>query len=412
MSFPRVEWIPLEEWASAEQRRRVVDCWSHPQLLAVTQALQELGIACLLVGGVVRDLLLERDNKDLDLVVECSAETLYSRKSRLARSTGASPVALDRERGILRLCFRGGVELDLVSLQAETLYDDLLRRDLTINAMALSAEGGLMDPFQGRHDLERRVLRVVRCGNFLDDPLRTVRGLRFAAQLLFGMEDETWNQLLKAVPGLERVAGERIRVELRKFFEHARFQQIDMLLKSGLRETLFPGFAGFDRYLRQAPPGWLPGLAAWLAEGLAQEAGREQTMLRLKLSRKEKRWLDGWARGVELLRNDLEWSTGEIYDLSMLAGPAFTELAGMIQEPDFPIAASAETREAILRESQQKGRLRFQPVPWNGTQIAESLGRSSGPWMKQAVETLDKAWALREIESLEEGMQLLKRAEN
>ena len=155
------DWIPLSDWGSAEQRRTVQAIWSEPRLKQISSALQESGIAVYLVGGVVRDLVLERSCKDIDLVVGCSPERLFQVAREQKRHLPGSHVPLDKERGTLRLCFSDLEEFDLVALQGRTLREDLLCRDLRINALALDREGRLFDPTGGLEDLKAGIPSLV-----------------------------------------------------------------------------------------------------------------------------------------------------------------------------------------------------------------------------------------------------------
>ena len=120
MERSELSWCLKDDWATTEQAAKVEDIWSQQHLKAVVASLQSLSIRCYLVGGVVRDLLLNRECNDIDMVVECSAEAILEHGAVLAKSTDSTQVALDAERGTVRLCFRDGEEIDLVSLQGSS----------------------------------------------------------------------------------------------------------------------------------------------------------------------------------------------------------------------------------------------------------------------------------------------------
>ncbi|MCS6862497.1 MAG: hypothetical protein NZT92_19520 [Abditibacteriales bacterium] len=182
-----------------------------------------------LVGGCVRDLLLGRAVKDFDIALEGKA---FAWAREIADAVGGSFVPLDEERDIARVAFKGdpSVQVDVVPLGG-TIEDNLAQRDLTINAMALPLSQRwdvsaladwqvgalthlLVDPFNGLSDLRARLIRVVRPQALVDDPLRLLRVIRFAAQLAFGVEEQTWQGVCEHAPLLGRVASERIREEL------------------------------------------------------------------------------------------------------------------------------------------------------------------------------------------------------
>jgi len=174
-----------------------------------------------LVGGAVRDLLLGRERTDLDIAVEGDAEALGRRLGGEIRT---------HERFATATVHADGLELDLATARSEsypspgalpevrpaTLTEDLVRRDFTLNAMAVPLAGGLglIDPHGGLADLEHGVLRVLHDRSFVDDPTRALRAARYAARYGFELEPETERLLREA--DLATVSSDRVDAELRK----------------------------------------------------------------------------------------------------------------------------------------------------------------------------------------------------
>ena len=193
----------------------------------------ELGCECYVVGGYVRDLFLERPSNDIDGVVVGSgirvAEALRDRLGRRAH------FSVFRNFGTAQVKYKG-LEVEFVGARKEsyshdsrkphvedgTLEDDQNRRDFTINALAVSLNkatfGELVDPFDGVYDLEDGIIRTPLDPDvtFSDDPLRMMRCVRFATQLNFYIEDETFDALTRNADRIKIVSGERIVVELNK----------------------------------------------------------------------------------------------------------------------------------------------------------------------------------------------------
>jgi tRNA nucleotidyltransferase (CCA-adding enzyme) len=169
-----------------------------------------------LVGGAVRDALLDRlgDAPDLDVVVEGDAVALCR---QLGRRHGGSSVVLDADRSMARLVI-GGWSIDLARRDGDSLEADLHRRDYTINAMALPLADRrlLVDPLNGYRHLQAKELVAVAEANLLDDPLRLLRGLRLAGQLNFALEPSTARWISEHHAALAPVAGERVLAELEK----------------------------------------------------------------------------------------------------------------------------------------------------------------------------------------------------
>lgn len=166
-----------------------------------------------LVGGSVRDALLQRYRHPLDLDFVLPRGAIATAKE-FANLYHGGFVVLDQERGIARVVFDQGT-LDLANQQGAGLETDLQRRDFTINAIAYNLKSEqLVDPLGGLADLEQGVLRMVAVNNLEDDPLRLLRAYRQAAQLNFVIEAETKTAIADRVSLLKNMAAERVQAEL------------------------------------------------------------------------------------------------------------------------------------------------------------------------------------------------------
>lgn len=239
-----------------------------------------------LVGGIVRDLLLDRPHHDWDFVVDGDGCTVAR---AMASQLGGAYVPLDPERGTGRVVtyqLTGSrIILDFNTLRGATLEEDLRLRDFTINAMALSLMGELTDPWGGRADLEARQVRVVGPHSFPDDPLRMLRAVRMAVELQFSVEKDTAEQMVKLAAQIRRPAAERVREELLRIFRaRPLLRGLEMLHESTLLPHLLPELVALET-VYQTSPHYLPSawkhtcaaLAIWDAlltwlEGRADEA--------------------------------------------------------------------------------------------------------------------------------------------
>ncbi|MFC1982958.1 CCA tRNA nucleotidyltransferase [Chloroflexota bacterium] len=194
---------------------------------AAGQAAQSRGERLYLVGGVVRDLLLGRTNLDLDLVVDGNAINLANQLSR----TYQGKIMTHPRFGTAKLQWDGW-SVDIATARSETyarpgalpivklgsIKDDLARRDFTINAMAVllgpDGYGELLDPFGGRDDLGRKLVRILHQKSFIDDATRIWRGLRYEQRLSFQLEQNTLRLIERDVAMLGTISGDRIRHEL------------------------------------------------------------------------------------------------------------------------------------------------------------------------------------------------------
>jgi len=190
-------------------------------LLRAVQSAAGRSRSPVLVGGAVRDAKLPRARRpapaDLDVAVESGALDIAR---RVAARLGGAFVPLDPDRGAARVLTRG-MCLDVTDWRAPTLEADLAARDFTVNALAVSVRelssrgrAGIVDPTGGLADLRARRLRVHDPRVLTEDPLRTLRGVRFEAALGFRLTAKTAQAIRAAAPGLAGVAAERVRDEL------------------------------------------------------------------------------------------------------------------------------------------------------------------------------------------------------
>jgi poly(A) polymerase len=174
-----------------------------------------------LVGGSVRDRLLERSTADLDVVIDGDPAAAARALARAAGRGAAASFALSEGFGAWRVVARDGSwQIDVERMRGETLREDLELRDFTVNAIAQPLAGGApIDPLGGRGDLDERRLRMVSPRTFLDDPLRVLRLVRLAVELGLTVDPPTLLAARAAAVSLPNVAGERVFMELRQIID-------------------------------------------------------------------------------------------------------------------------------------------------------------------------------------------------
>lgn len=229
-----------------------------PVFKTVSQCANELDIHCYVVGGWVRDLLLNRPCKDLDFVSLGKgidlAQTVASKlgpgiKVHIFKNFGTAQINFsdfDLEFvGARKESYRHNSRKPLV--ENGSLADDQNRRDFTINALAISLNsenyGELIDPFNGLNDLENKIIRTPLDPNitYSDDPLRMMRAIRFASQLGFTIEENSFNAISKNKQRIKIVSKERITDELNKIILSDKPSVgFKLLFDTGLLEIIFP----------------------------------------------------------------------------------------------------------------------------------------------------------------------------
>ena len=229
----------------------------HPIFKVLSTIADEKGIEAFVIGGYVRDLLLCRPSKDIDIVVHGSGIELAK---EAAHQLGGLHVSVFKNFGTAMFRYKG-VEIEFVGARKESyransrkpiveegsIDDDQKRRDFTINALAISLNGDnygtLIDPFGGLEHLEQRIIKTpLEPGiTFSDDPLRMMRAIRFASQLNFQIEKETFQAICDYSHRLPIVSMERIMDEFNKIMLSPEPSRgIMMLEETGLLKIFFP----------------------------------------------------------------------------------------------------------------------------------------------------------------------------
>jgi tRNA nucleotidyltransferase (CCA-adding enzyme) len=228
-------------------------------VLEIADRLEEAGYETWCVGGAVRDALLGRPHLDWDLATAATPEEIrrvFGRHRTVPVGVEFGTVGvLDRSGRLHEVTtFRRDVRTDgrhAVVEYGASLDDDLARRDFTINAIAYHPRRGtLRDPFGGRADLERRVVRAVGDPHerMREDRLRALRAIRFAGRLGFAIEPATWEAIVASAGQLQRLSAERVRQELEKTMDQLPRPSAALALwvRSGAIAALVPALAAVD----------------------------------------------------------------------------------------------------------------------------------------------------------------------
>lgn len=339
--------------------------------------------AAWVVGGAVRDELLGRPVRDLD--VACSDPEPAAR--RAARSSGGTPFPLSERHGAWRVVLDDGRSLDFTPL-AGTLADDLALRDFTVNAVASPVAGGPpIDPHHGLDDLRAGVLRLVSPGALDADPLRLLRAVRFEDELGLAMDAETEQAVRVRVALAPRPAGERILHELRRLTA-AGWRRLDGL---GLLRALGGSPGGLERLAAASSAGTAAAGDAPPAD-LLLVAGLGEALLRLPISNEQRRYarallraevpFDAGPRATHRFRRSTEpWSL----DALALLGHG----AGSLLAVAVAAARAADPGEPLLR--------------------GDDLGLPPGPEIGRLLALIDEERAAGTVTTREEALAFARR---
>jgi tRNA nucleotidyltransferase/poly(A) polymerase len=234
---------------------------THPIIPIITEVAQERKVAVYVIGGYVRDLLLNRKSKDIDfLIIGNGIEFAEAVALKIGNKTA---VNVFKNFGTAMLNYKGW-EIEFVGARKESyrndsrkpivedgnLQDDQNRRDFTINTLAISLEkinyGKLIDPFDGMTDIEQKLIRTPLEPNvtYSDDPLRMMRAIRFAAQLNFKIDAASLQAITENKDRIQIVSKERITDEINKIMLSAKPSiGFEHLFNTGLLQIIFPQMA-------------------------------------------------------------------------------------------------------------------------------------------------------------------------
>ncbi|MDN3725009.1 HD domain-containing protein [Aequorivita sp. SDUM287046] len=240
-------------------KQTYISALKNPVFRTISKASSNLKLECYVIGGYVRDFILDRgEAKDIDIVAVGSGIDLAEEVSRLL--PGKPKVSIFKTYGTAMLK-SGGIELEFVGARKEsyseesrnpavengTLEDDQNRRDFTINALALSLNeenfGTMLDPFNGIEDLQKKIIRTPLDPNitFSDDPLRMLRAIRFATQLNFNIEKKSLEAIERNAQRIKIITNERVVDELNKILlSEVPSMGFSLLHKTGLLPFILP----------------------------------------------------------------------------------------------------------------------------------------------------------------------------
>jgi len=392
----------------------------------ISQQAAQRGERVYVVGGMVRDMLLGQRplgpglRFDLDLVVEGHAVNLAQ---QVAETTEARLV-IHRRFGTAKLRHESFV-LDIATARTEhyarpgalpavvpgNIKDDLARRDFSINAMAISLDledyGDLIDPHQGKNDLQHRLIRVLHPKSFRDDATRILRAARYEQRLGFRLEARTAQLLERDIPMLDTISGDRIRHELQLTLQEEQPElTIKRLADLEVLPRISPSLKGdgwlaakFNLARRLTKASQLPSLYFCLLVYSLSERALQQSLTRLNIP----------TRLARALRDTLRLKAA----LSPLDRPSLkpSEIYSQLHQYDIlAIQANAIASDSpMVRRNLELflNRLRRVKTALDGEELKE-LGIPAGPEMGKVLQLLHKAKLDGEVRTRAEEIRLVR----
>ncbi|QFT89374.1 CCA-adding enzyme [Bacillus sp. THAF10] len=374
------------------------------QGITIIKQLENNGHEAYFVGGSVRDTLMKRNIGDIDIATSATPkeiQEIFPKTIDVGAEHGTIVVMLDEHDSFEVTTFRTDGEYtdkrrpDQVTF-VKNLEEDLKRRDFTMNAIAMTKTGRIIDPFGGQEDIRRKVIRTVgkASDRFQEDALRMLRAIRFISQLSFSLEVDTFLAIKQDCALIEHVSVERKTLEMDKLLEGQGYHYgMNLLVASGLYQYL-PGLrmkqdqllelADKDRYASSRSAKWTilcAGLEILDVEEFLQEwklpkkiiKTVSENILYIKLVQEE-----GWTKEL-LYRAGLDQAL-EVHLVLVKLG-----------------LDEACSKEEILEMIQSLPIKSQQDIVINGNDVLQLAEKRRGKWMSQLVQDMERALLYQEV---------------
>ncbi len=364
---------------------------------SVIEQLEQAGFEAVIVGGAVRDALLNRPAHDVDVATNALPEEV--------KTVFQKTVDIGIQHGtVLVIVPAGPVEVTTYRTDGEytdhrrpqnvhfvrSLKEDLQRRDFTMNAIAMRRDGSFVDYYGGRQDIEKRVIRAVGEAEkrFAEDALRMLRAIRFSAQLDFTIEANTITAIQQRAADLSFIAKERIKAELDKLWEgQTVFGGIQKLEDCGLTAYLTGDFQASQWRNFQTKD----ALLGWAYFALLQGTAWREVVRDYRLSNKEMAFIKSVLTAYDDLKDG--WTNRHYFNYTeqeLVAAQYFAQLRQL----------DASIPQQSIRELQAKLPIQHkQELVVNGADLLKWSGKKGGPWVKAALEDLLTAILHHELQN-------------
>ncbi|MFF6015530.1 CCA tRNA nucleotidyltransferase [Lysinibacillus fusiformis] len=356
---------------------------------SVIEQLEQAGFEAVIVGGAVRDALLNRPAHDVDVATNALPEevkTVFQRTVDIGIQHGT----------VLVIVPAGPVEVTTYRTDGEytdhrrpdkvqfvrSLQDDLQRRDFTMNAIAMRRDGSFVDYYGGRQDIDLRIIRAVGDAQkrFAEDALRMLRAIRFSAQLDFTIAEDTLMAIQHRAADIAFIAKERIKAELDKLWLGTTvFSGLQKLEESGLAAYLQGSFQAERWYEFQTEDKHV----GWAYFALLQGANWREILRDYRLSNKEMAFVKSVLTAYEALKSG--WTNSHYFIYKEQELEAAIYFAKLLQADDCLPSEPIRILQDKLPIRQK------QEVAVNGADLLKWSGKKGGPWVKEALEDILKA---------------------
>ncbi|MGE6258815.1 CCA tRNA nucleotidyltransferase [Heyndrickxia sporothermodurans] len=378
----------------------------------IIQKLEEKGFEAYFVGGSVRDFLLKRPIHDVDIATSATPEEL--------KKLFSNTVDIGIAHGTILILHQGnGYEVTTFRAESEyidfrrpekvkfirSLFEDLQRRDFTMNAIAMDKNGQMIDPFNGQQCIQEKMIQAV--GNpderFQEDALRMIRAMRFVSQLDFSLQPQTKKAIEKNADLLKHIAIERLFAEFTKLLNGANKKHaIELLFETGLYKFI-PGFSeSKEMFLdcKNLDINQLSENQMWLLFIYFSKTESAEKLLRAwKMPSKKIKYL---TKALSILHTRLknEWTTYSLYQATK-AISIDVEVVNKTIKKETVANVEKDMNEIFSKMViQQRDQMDV-----TGEDLMKWFNRTGGPWIKQLLNDIEKAIVMDKIPNEKAGIK-------
>ena len=366
----------------------------------IISKLEEEGYEGYFVGGSVRDFLLNRPINDVDITTDAlpdDIERIFDKTIDVGKEHGTIVVLIDQDPFEVTT-YR--VEGDYSNYRrpdqvffTNKLSDDLSRRDITINAMAMSKDMKVFDPFDGQVDLKNRVIRTVGKAEarFGEDALRMLRAVRFMSQLDFQLSEDVISSIEENGKLLQHIASERSFVELDKLYRGKNPQVAKSVIdKTNLLHYLpFFSHVSHENFLSSK----VSNLADELILQIYLKSDLHDYLHELKPSNKLKAYINNSLSLIETLDTDIDSRIiAYRFERTVLEGVTEINRTNQIltQSSSHTLSDALDKKESLIIKDRSE-------LAINGKDLMDALGIAGGPWLKEALNLIEIAVLTEEV---------------
>lgn len=368
------------------------------QAKPILDTLKRNGHEAYFVGGAVRDYILNRPIHDIDIAT--------SAKPEIVQALFKSVIPVGVEHGTVIVVVQD-VPYEVTTFRKESeykdyrrpnnvefvsnLHEDLKRRDFTMNAIAMTSEFTIIDPFNGQLDIRNKLIRTVGSPHerFEEDPLRMLRAIRFVSGLNFSIEENTMRAIDKMKPYLAHLSVERIAQEFEKLFLGQANNKALNLIASYEINSYLPCLHPFHKQLRKI---------AQLRLTLLKEICECWALLLYKLKLEPRKFLKAWKQPNKIIKQTEKllyalkldeserWNRYQFYSLGWELSLSYIRVLTIIHEENFEdnVANLTKLYHSLPIKSRQE-------LAINGNDLVDILNQKPGPWLKKALYDIEKS---------------------